>query len=101
MITVTVCNFYTDKIYYFIETKVLKQEYVIASPNDYFVKTDFNYVENFTDDPSNYFELINYIYYIINTGVSYADGECKMDCIIFDIDDKTGKTVDTEILELR
>ena len=31
----------------------------------------------------------------------YADGECKMDCIIFDIDDKTGKTVDTEILELR
>ena len=49
MITVTVCNFYTDKIYYFIETKVLKQEYVIASPNDYFVKTDFNYVENFTD----------------------------------------------------
>lgn len=77
MFTITVCNFYTDKIYYFIETKVLKQEYVIANPNDYFVKTDFNYVENFTDDPSNYFELINYIYYIINTGVSYADGECK------------------------
>lgn len=31
----------------------------------------------------------------------YADGECKMDCIIFDIDHKTGKTVNTEILELR
>ena len=77
MVVITVCNFYTDEIYYFIETKVLQEEYVIASPNDYYVKTNYNYVENFTDDPSNYFELINYIYYIINTGASYADGECK------------------------
>lgn len=31
----------------------------------------------------------------------YAQGECKMDCIIFDIDDKTGFTFDSEILEIR
>jgi len=77
MIIVTICNFYSNDIYYFIETKVLQKEYVVAKPNEYFVDDSFNYVENFTDDPSNYFELINYVYYIINTGVTYADGECK------------------------
>ena len=25
-----------------------------------------------------------------------ADGECKMECVLFDIDDKTGKTLTAE-----
>ncbi|MDP4120034.1 MAG: TIGR00282 family metallophosphoesterase [Bacillota bacterium] len=29
-----------------------------------------------------------------------ADGECKMDCIIFDIDEKSGKTIEIERLEI-
>lgn len=31
----------------------------------------------------------------------YADGDCKMDCIIFDIDEKTGFVTATEAVELR
>lgn len=31
----------------------------------------------------------------------YADGDCKMDCVIFDIDDKTAVTKDIERIELR
>lgn len=31
----------------------------------------------------------------------YADGECKMNSIIFDVDTTTGKTINTEILEIR
>lgn len=30
-----------------------------------------------------------------------AGGDCKMDCIIFDIDEKSGKTVDVERMEIR
>lgn len=30
-----------------------------------------------------------------------ASGDCKMDCIIFDIDEKSGKTVDVERMEIR
>lgn len=29
-----------------------------------------------------------------------ADGECKMDCIIFEIDEKTGKTISVERMEI-
>lgn len=31
----------------------------------------------------------------------YADGPCKFDCVLFDIDNKTGKTVDIERFEIR
>lgn len=30
-----------------------------------------------------------------------ADGECKMDCVLFDIDEKTGNTIDIERIEIR
>lgn len=29
-----------------------------------------------------------------------AEGECKMECVIFDIDDKTGKTLSAESLRI-
>lgn len=31
----------------------------------------------------------------------YASGDCKLNCVIFDINEKTGKTTDTEIFDLR
>lgn len=31
----------------------------------------------------------------------YANGECMMDCVIFDVDDKTGKTISVERYNLR
>ena len=29
-----------------------------------------------------------------------ADGDCKMDCVLFNIDDKTGKTLNIEAIEI-
>lgn len=31
----------------------------------------------------------------------YADGDCKLDCILFNIDDKTGKTLQIERMEIK
>lgn len=73
---VTIINFYPKQVKEFIEKKILKEEYIIAKANDYYLDNEFNYLKNFTDDVSNKEQLINYIYYVINTGSEYADGEC-------------------------
>lgn len=73
---VTILNFYPDKAREFIEDMFNKDEYVIAKANDYYLDSNFNYLQNYTDDVSNKKQLLNYIYYVINTGSDYADGEC-------------------------
>ena len=73
---VTVINFYPDETKEFIYKLINKEEYIIAVANDYYLEGNFQYVQNWTDDVSNKKELLNYIYYVINTGSEYADGEC-------------------------
>ncbi|MBQ2873276.1 MAG: hypothetical protein IJE89_04695 [Bacilli bacterium] len=73
---VTVLNFYPEETKEFIYNIINKDEYVIAVANDYYLESNFEYVQNWTDDVSNKKELVNYIYHVINTGSVYADGEC-------------------------
>ena len=73
---VSVLHFYPEEVEDFVEEKILKKEYIIAKPNDYYLDGNFKYIENYTDDVSNKKELLDYIYYVINTGSEYADGEC-------------------------
>lgn len=76
IIIVTIINFYPEETKDFIYDLINKDEYVIAVANDYYLEGNFDYVQNWTDDVSNKKELINYIYHVINTGSTYADGEC-------------------------
>ena len=76
IVLVTIINFYPEETQEFIENIFDKKEYIIAKANDYYLDGNFAYIENYTDDVSNKQELINYIYYVINTGSEYADGEC-------------------------
>ena len=73
---VTALNFFPDEVNDFVDNIINHKEYIIAKPNDYYLDGNFNYVQNYTDDVSNKTELINYIYYVINAGATYADGEC-------------------------
>lgn len=79
IILVTIVNFYPEQVRNFINNHILKKEYIIAKANDYYLDNNYEYVQNFTDDVSNKNELLNYIYYVINTGSTYADGECTSD----------------------
>ena len=76
IILVSIVNFYPDKVRSFIDEHILKKEYIIAKANDYYLDNDYTYLKNYTDDVYNKEELLNYIYYVINTGSTYADGEC-------------------------
>lgn len=73
---VTILNFFPEESKEFINSLINDDEYVIAIANDYYLDGNFNYLKNWTDDVSNKQELLNYIYYVINTGSEYADGEC-------------------------
>ncbi len=76
IVFVTIINFYPEEIKNFIDEKIYKKEFIIAKANEYYLDSNFKYVQNYTDDVSNKQELLNYIYYVINTGSDYADGEC-------------------------
>ncbi len=73
---VTIFNFYPDEIKDYINKVFNKNNFVIAISNEYYLDYDFEYVNNYTDDVNNKQELLDYIYYVINTGSEYADGEC-------------------------
>lgn len=79
ILVVTILNFYPSEVKHFVYKLLNKEEYIIAVSNDYYLESNFMYVQNWTDDVSNRKELINYIYHIINTGVEYADGECTLE----------------------
>ena len=73
---VSIIHFYPDKVSDFIEENFSNKEFIIAKANKYYLENNYNFVKNYTDDVSNKEELINYIYYVINTGSEYANGEC-------------------------
>ena len=80
----TALNFYPEECKKFLYDILNKNDFVIAVANDYYLESNFEYFKNWTDDVSNKEELLNYIYYVINTGSEYADGECTKeytDCI--------------------
>ena len=73
---VTVLNFYPQECKKILYDLFNKEEYQLATPNEYYLENNFTQFQNWTDDVSNKKELLNYIYYVINTGSEYADGEC-------------------------
>ena len=82
---VSIVHFYPDEVTNFIDEKLNHKEYIIAKANEYYLDNNFSYLNNYTDDVSNKEELLNYIYYVINTGSDYADGACTKEytnCIV-------------------
>ena len=73
---VTVLNFYPDEVRDIIDKYVYHKEYIIATANEYYLDSNYSYIKNYTDDVANKEELLDYIYYVVNTGAEYADGEC-------------------------
>lgn len=74
IIIVTICafgkNYITHKYYeYTIEKKYSK-----TTPNNYYLEDNFNYVDNYTEmGIKNRKELINFIYYALNSGIKTTE----------------------------
>ena len=85
IIVVTVCTFWQNDITYWYTHTFNENKYQSVKANEYFLDDNFSYVNNYTDnDVSNKKQLIDLIYYFINSGADKIDAYCVKeytDCI--------------------
>ena len=74
IIIVTVCAFNKDYIIHKYYEYTLNNKYLAQKTNEYYLEDNFNYVDNYTSmGLSNKIELINFIYYALNSGISSTE----------------------------
>ncbi len=67
-----------DDIIYWYNHSFNKDEYVSIAPNNYFVEDNFLYVNNYNkSEVFNRRQLIDFIYFFINSGVDSIKGYCN------------------------
>lgn len=73
----TVCTFFKSDISFLLTSRSVERKYGNTSPNSYFIEDNFNYVNNYEDVEVNSKEdIINSIYYLINSGSNYSERYC-------------------------
>ena len=74
IIIVTVCAFGKRSITYKYYQYNIEKKYANRNENKYYVEDNFNYVENYSGTGvKNKTELINFIYYALNSGVEHSE----------------------------
>ena len=74
IIIVTVCAFNKDYIIHKYYEYTLNNKYLTQKTNEYYLEDNFNYVNNYMGiGISNKIELINFIYYALNSGISSTE----------------------------
>ena len=74
---ITVCTFLKSDIKFLLTSRSVERKYGQTTENSLFVEDKFEYVENYTKSEVNSREdIINAIYYTINSGVTYSEKYC-------------------------
>ena len=74
---ITVCTFFKNDINFLLTTRSIERIYGKTSENSYFIEDYFSYVDNYENaEIHSKKELINSIYYLINSGISYSKRYC-------------------------
>lgn len=74
IVVVTICAFQKDKIVYKYYEYTIDKKYSKININDYYKDDNFNYVDDYTESGiKNRNDLINSIYYAINSGTDYIE----------------------------
>lgn len=74
VIIVTVCAFNKEKITHKYFEYTVGKQYGSITTNEYYVEDNFDYVNNYINTGiKNKDELINFIYYTLNSGTSYLE----------------------------
>ena len=85
IVIVTICTFWQNDIIYWYTHTFNEKKYQGASSNEYFLEDNFSYVNNYTDNNvSNKKQLVDLIYYFINSGADKIEAYCTneySDCI--------------------
>lgn len=74
---ITICAFFRDDIKYMLVSRVIDRKYGNTTENIYFLEDNFAFVDNHDDvEVSSREDIINSIYYIINSGATYSERYC-------------------------
>lgn len=74
IIIVTVCAFNKNTLRYKYYEYSIEKKYSSSTTNEYYVDDNFNYVDNYTGmGINNHKELINFIYYTLNSGIHHTE----------------------------
>ena len=77
---ITICTFFKNDIKFLLTSRSIERKYGEAAENSYFLEDNFSFVDNHEEtEVSSREEIINSIYYIINSGVAYSERYCAKD----------------------
>lgn len=80
VLILSICAFFKSDIEYMVVTKNIDRLYGTTVENDYFIEDNFDYVDNATDAIlTNKNDVINTIYFLINSGTTYSERYCSKD----------------------
>lgn len=77
---ITICTFFKNDISFLLTSRSVERVYGKTQENGYFIEDNFEYVSNYEDaEVHSKEEIINSIYYLINSGVTYSKRYCAKD----------------------
>lgn len=80
VLILSICAFFKSDIEYMVVTKNIDRLYGTTVENDYFIEDNFDYVDNATDAIlTSKKDVINTIYFLINSGTTYSERYCSKD----------------------
>lgn len=80
VLILSICAFFKSDIEYMVVTKNIDRLYGTTVENDYFIEDNFDYVNNANDAIlTSKNDVINTIYFLINSGTTYSERYCSKD----------------------
>lgn len=74
---ITVCTFFKNDISFLLTSRSVERQYGQTTENSYFLEDHYEYVDNYDKaEVHSKTEIVNAIYYLINSGVSYSERYC-------------------------
>ncbi len=77
---ITVCTFFKSDIDFLLTSRTVERKYGNTVENNYFIEDHFDYVENYEKaEVHSMKEIVDAIYYLINSGVTKSERYCAKD----------------------
>ena len=79
---ISICTFFKSDIRFLLTSRSVERAYGNTQENSYFVEDNFHYVDIYDKaEVHSKKEIIDSIYYLINSGVSYSERYCAKDYV--------------------
>ena len=77
---ITICTFFKNDISFLLTSRSIERNYGKTLENSYFIEDNFEYVNNYDGvEVHSKKDIMDAIYYLINSGISYSERYCAKD----------------------